>query len=36
MDLLAAADKYEDLPQLRIGVASGLAVRRAGDWFAAR
>jgi adenylate cyclase len=31
--LLAAAEKYEDLPQLRIGVASGMAVRRAGDWF---
>jgi adenylate cyclase len=33
LDLRAAADKYEDLPQLRIGVASGMAVRRAGDWF---
>ena len=31
--LLEAAEKYEDLPQLRIGIASGLAVRRAGDWF---
>jgi adenylate cyclase len=31
--LIAAAEKYEDLPQLRVGVASGLAVRRAGDWF---
>lgn len=31
--LLTAAEKYEDLPQLRIGIASGLAVRRAGDWF---
>ena len=31
--LVSAAEKYEDLPQLRIGVASGCAVRRAGDWF---
>jgi hypothetical protein len=33
LDLRAAADKYQELPQLRIGVASGMAVRRAGDWF---
>jgi adenylate cyclase len=32
LDLVAAADK-EDLPQLRVGVASGSAVSRAGDWF---
>jgi adenylate cyclase len=31
--LLAAADKYDDFPQLRVGIASGLAVSRAGDWF---
>jgi adenylate cyclase len=30
--LLAAAEK-EDLPQLRVGLAAGPAVRRAGDWF---
>jgi adenylate cyclase len=30
--LLTAAEKY-DLPQLRVGLASGLAVSRAGDWF---
>jgi adenylate cyclase len=32
LDLLAAAEK-EELPQLRIGLASGGAVQRAGDWF---
>ncbi len=32
LDLVAAADK-EDLPQLRVGVATGGAVSRAGDWF---
>jgi adenylate cyclase len=32
LDLTAAADK-EDLPHLRVGVASGWAVSRAGDWF---
>jgi adenylate cyclase len=30
--LVAAADA-EGLPQLRVGVASGSAVSRAGDWF---
>jgi adenylate cyclase len=30
--LLTAAEKYDDLPQLRVGLASGLAVSRAGDW----
>jgi adenylate cyclase len=32
LQLLAAAEK-EDLPQLRVGLAAGSAVRRAGDWF---
>ena len=32
LDLLDAAAE-NDLPRLRIGVASGLAVSRAGDWF---
>jgi adenylate cyclase len=32
LELLAAAEK-EDLPQIRIGLAAGSAVRRAGDWF---
>jgi adenylate cyclase len=32
LDLLAATE-HSDLPQLRIGVASGSAVSRAGDWF---
>lgn len=32
LELLAAAEK-EDLPQLRVGLAAGCAVRRAGDWF---
>ncbi len=32
LDLLASAEK-EDLPQLRVGLAAGSAVRRAGDWF---
>lgn len=30
--LLVAAEK-EDLPQLRVGLAAGSAVQRAGDWF---
>ncbi|HEX2286026.1 MAG TPA: adenylate/guanylate cyclase domain-containing protein [Mycobacterium sp.] len=33
LDLLTAAEKYEDFPQLRVGLASGHAVSRAGDWF---
>jgi adenylate cyclase len=33
LDLLAAAEKFDDIPQLRVGVASGQAVTRAGDWF---
>jgi adenylate cyclase len=32
LELLASAEK-EDLPQLRVGLAAGSAVRRAGDWF---
>jgi adenylate cyclase len=32
LELLAAAEK-EDLPQLRVGLAAGSAVQRAGDWF---
>jgi len=32
LDLLATAED-SDLPQLRVGVASGAAVSRAGDWF---
>ncbi|MGZ6778993.1 MAG: adenylate cyclase regulatory domain-containing protein [Mycobacterium sp.] len=32
LELLGAAEK-EDLPQIRIGLAAGSAVRRAGDWF---
>jgi adenylate cyclase len=32
LDLVAAADDT-DLPQLRVGVASGSAITRAGDWF---
>lgn len=32
LDLVGAADDSE-LPQLRVGVASGAAVSRAGDWF---
>lgn len=31
--LLAVAEKYDDLPQLRAGLAYGSAVSRAGDWF---
>jgi adenylate cyclase len=31
--LLTAAEKYDDFPQLRVGIASGPAVSRAGDWF---
>lgn len=32
LDLVAAADS-SDVPQLRVGIASGSAVSRAGDWF---
>ncbi len=33
LDLVAAAEKFDDFPQLRVGLASGRAVSRAGDWF---
>jgi adenylate cyclase len=33
LELLEAAEKYDDFPQLRTGLASGCAVSRAGDWF---
>jgi adenylate cyclase len=33
LDLLTAAEKDETFPQLRIGLAYGSAVSRAGDWF---
>ncbi|HET6735288.1 adenylate/guanylate cyclase domain-containing protein [Mycobacterium sp.] len=29
----AAAEKYDDFPRLRVGIAAGSAVSRAGDWF---
>jgi adenylate cyclase len=31
--LVRGAEKYDDFPRLRVGIASGLAVSRAGDWF---
>jgi adenylate cyclase len=31
--LIAAAEKYDDFPRLRVGLAAGCAVSRAGDWF---
>ena len=33
LDLLAAAEKYDDFPQIRVGMSYGSAVSRAGDWF---
>ena len=33
LELIAAAEKFDDFPQLRVGIASGRAVSRAGDWF---
>ena len=33
LELLTATEKFDDFPQLRIGLASGCAVSRAGDWF---
>jgi adenylate cyclase len=33
LNLLRAVEKETDMPQLRIGMANGMAVRRAGDWF---
>jgi adenylate cyclase len=32
-ELLAAAGKFDDFPQIRVGIAFGPAVSRAGDWF---
>jgi adenylate cyclase len=31
--LVAATDAEEDFPRLRVGLATGMAVSRAGDWF---
>lgn len=33
LDLVDATEAVEDFPRLRTGVATGLAVSRAGDWF---
>jgi adenylate cyclase len=33
MDLVDATDRYDDFPSLRAGIATGMAVSRAGDWF---
>jgi adenylate cyclase len=33
LDLIDATDRIDDFPQLRVGVASGMAVSRVGDWF---
>jgi adenylate cyclase len=33
LDLVDATDDDEDFPTLRVGVATGMAVSRAGDWF---
>ncbi|HYO05114.1 MAG TPA: adenylate/guanylate cyclase domain-containing protein [Mycobacterium sp.] len=33
LDLLAATEADEDFPRLRVGLATGMAVSRAGDWF---
>jgi adenylate cyclase len=33
LELLAAAEKYHDFPQIRVGMSYGSAVSRAGDWF---
>jgi adenylate cyclase len=33
LDLLAAAAKHADFPQIRVGMSYGPAVSRAGDWF---
>jgi adenylate cyclase len=33
LELLAAAEKFDDFPQIRVGLAYGPAVSRAGDWF---
>jgi adenylate cyclase len=33
MDLVDATDRDDDFPSLRAGIATGMAVSRAGDWF---
>jgi adenylate cyclase len=33
MDLVDATDRDDDFPSLRAGLATGMAVNRAGDWF---
>jgi adenylate cyclase len=33
LDLLEATEADEDFPRLRVGLATGMAVSRAGDWF---
>ncbi|MDT7732510.1 MAG: adenylate cyclase, partial [Mycobacterium sp.] len=33
MDLVDATDRDDDFPTLRAGIATGMAVSRAGDWF---
>jgi adenylate cyclase len=33
MDLVDASDRDDDFPSLRAGIATGMAVSRAGDWF---
>lgn len=33
LDLVDTTDGDDDFPQLRVGVATGMAVSRAGDWF---
>lgn len=33
LDLLDATEKDPDFPRLRVGLATGMAVSRAGDWF---
>lgn len=33
LDLIDATEAIDDFPRLRVGLASGLAVSRAGDWF---
>ena len=33
LDLLDATHVDEDFPRLRVGLATGMAVSRAGDWF---
>lgn len=33
LELVDATEAIEDFPRLRVGLASGLAVSRAGDWF---